>query len=397
MRRYKVLARAPRGLRLLVGAAVFYPGQAALGLVVLLSVHRATGSFASAGVAGAADTIAFSISSIVQGRWIDRRGTRTLLWMTFGCALAVAGISVALTVDAPGPVLIGLAGAVGGSVPAAGASQRAVWSSVLDDPDQRATAFAFQSLAQDAGFMTGPAALGALATAVSPALALGCCASLIAAGAVTVATVSSPGTPARPEFVVPGRSIVVVLAPIAATLAAVGVGVGAIDVSTAAFATEHHDPQLAGVLLAALAAGSLVGGVAYGARSWRSPLPARLLVGTLALAALTLTPIAAPGIALAVPALLLAGIPFAPTLTTTYLLAAERAPADRQTETYALLSMALNAGAALGGALGGQLVAGRSARPGFLLAASSPLLGAAILIVPALAATARTPRSGRSR
>jgi MFS family permease len=379
MRRYRALAHAPHGPRLLVGAAVFYPGQAALGLVLLLALHRATGSFAAAGAAGAADTLGFSVSSLVQGRWIDRRGPRVLMAMTVTCALAITAINLALITGAGTPVLVGLAAAVGASIPAAGPSLRTVWSSLVHDPDQRATAFAYQSLAQDAGFVVGPAALGALAVSVSPALALSGCAVLIAAGAVTVATVPSPAAAARPPASSSERSVVVALAPLAAALATVGVTLGAIDVSIAAFATEHGSQQLAGVLLAAFSVGSIVGGFAYGGRSWRSGLPVRLLGCMLALAVLTLAPVASPGIALGAFALALAGVPLAATLTTAYLLAGERAPTGRQTEAYALLSLTSNGGAALGGALGGLLVASGSARPGFLLGALTPLLGVTIL------------------
>lgn len=383
VRRYLMLARAPHGPRMLAGAAVFYPGQAALGLVLLLSLHRATGSFASAGAAGGAETIAFSLSSIVQGRWLDRQGPRVLVPVAVACVLAIAAIDVALVAGAGTSVLVGLSAAVGGSIPAAGASLRTLWSSLLDDPDQRATAFAYQSLAQDAGFVIGPAALGALTTAVSPTLGLSSCAALIAAGAVTVAIVPSPARATRPPAGASERSIVVALGALAATLAAVGVTLGAVDVSTAAFATDHHSQQLAGVMLAAFSVGSVAGGVAYGARSWRSGLHIRLLACTLALAMLTLAPVAAPSTALLAPALVLAGAPLAATLTTAYLLAAERAPAGRQTEAYALLSLTLNGGSALGSALGGQLVAGGSAGPGFLLGVASPLLGATIILLPA--------------
>lgn len=382
MRRYRALARAPHGPRLLLGAAVFYPGQAALGLVLLLALHHATGSFASAGVAAAANTFAFSVSSLVQGRLIDRRGTRVLVPVIIACALAIAAIDVALSADASTPVLVLLGGVIGASLPAAGASQRTVWSSLLDDPDERATAFAYQSLAQDAGFVIGPAALGALATTVSPVLALSCCGVLIAAGGATVASVAAPADPGQPSAAASRRSPLRAVARLAAVLSTVGVALGALDVSIAAFATELHRQELAGVLLAAFSVGSLVGGAVYGARSWRSGLHVRLLGCTLALGVLALAPAVAQSIPLGAGALVLAGVPLAATLTTAYLLAADRAPAGRQTEAYALLALTLNGGAALGGALGGQLVAAGSARPGFLLAVASPLLGAALVALP---------------
>jgi MFS family permease len=392
MRRYRALLRAPYGPRLLAGAAVLYPGQAALGIVTLLALHHATGSFASAGAAGAADTLAFSASSLLQGRLIDRRGTRALVPMTVACALAVAALATAVAAGTSAAVLIVLSGVVGASIPVAGASLRTVWSGLLDDVDERATAFAYQSLAQDAGFVIGPSALGALATTVSPVLALGCCGALVVAGTLTVATVPSPAVPARGRTGGSERSLLRSLAPIGLTLVSVGVALGAIDVSIAAFATDHHRQQLAGVLLAAFSAGSIVGGLAYGARSWRSRLDVRLLGCVIALAVLSFGPVAAPSIVVIAPALALAGAPLAATLTTAYLLAGELAPSGRGTEAFALLSLALNGGAAVGGALGGLLVAAGSARPGFVLAATSPLVGAAVLALPASVGAIRALR-----
>jgi MFS family permease len=397
MRRYRVLARAPYGPQMLTAAAVFYPGQAALGIVLLLTLHRVTGSFATAGVAGAADTLGFSLSSILQGRLLDRRGARILLPFAAASACAITAIDVALLTGASAPVLIALAGLVGATVPSAGASLRSVWSSLLEDRDERATAFAYQSLAQDTGFVIGPATFGALATITSPAWALSACSAMLLAGAVTVATLPIPPCATRTQTAASSqRSLARTLGPLAATLATVGVTLGAIDVSIAAFATEHHRQQLAGVLLATFSAGSVAGGLAYGARTWKAGLPTRLLGGALALALLSLAPVAAPSIAVAALALPLAGAPLAATLTTAFLLASELAPTERRTEAYAILSLTLNSGAALGGALGGQLVAAAGARPGFLLAVASPLLGAAILANPTLRSAMTVPRKDRS-
>lgn len=391
VRRYVVLVRAPHGLRLLVGTAVFELGQAALGLVLLLALHHRTGSFASAGAAIAAETVGFSLSALAQGRLIDQRGTRVILPITALYALAIAAMILALSADAPGGVLIALAGAVGASIPATGPALRAIWSSLLEDPDERSTAFAYQSLAQDAGYLLGPAAFGAVAVTVSPQVALACCWVLVAAGSLAAATVvAQPQSPAPPGAQT--RSLLRTLAPIAAVMAVLGIALNAIDVSTAAFATEHHHPQLAGVLLACFSFGSIAGALAYGARSWRSALHTRLLGCTAALGILALGPVAAPSIAVGAPAFVLAGLPIATALTTAFLLAAQSAPPDRQTEGYALLSLTVNAGAALGGVLAGQVVAHASARAGFLIVVAASLLATTLLAATTASSRLRPPR-----
>jgi MFS family permease len=331
VRRYAVLVRAPHGLRLVVGTAIFYPGQAALGLVVLLALHHATGTFASAGAAIAAETVGFSLSGLAQGRLIDRRGTVVIARMTAFCAVAVTAMIVALSSGARAAVLVALAAVVGASIPAVGPALRTVWSSLLDDPDERSTAFAYMSLAQDAGFVVGPAAFGAVAVTVSPEVALACCSALIGAGSLIAATVA---VRSRPVAAPSGRSgsLLRALATVAAVMAVLGVA-----------------------------------------------LRTRLFACSVALSILALGPVAAPSIALAAPICVLAGLPLGATITTAFLLASESAPTERQTESYALLSITLNGGAALGGVLAGQLVAHGSARSGFLLAVASGLFATAFL------------------
>jgi hypothetical protein len=81
------------------------------------------------------------------------------------------------------------------------------------------------------------------------------------------------------------------------------------------------------------------------------------------------------------------------TLTTAYLLASDFVPEDHTTVGFSLLTLALNAGAAAGYALGGQLAAHGSPADGFLLAAGAALLAA--FGAASLAGTA-APRGGGS-
>ena len=392
MRRYLVLFRVPHGQRLLAGGALVRPGLAALDLVVLLALHGVAGSFALGGAAVAVLTMTSSISTVAQGRVMDRLGIRRVLApMAAGLLVAIGALSAALAVHAPAVVLVVLAGAVGGLLPAAGAPLRTLWASLLEDPDEQATAFAYESLAQDVGFVAGPAALGAIAAALSPIGALAACGVLIAAGALIITTIPplhhSPDATAttrgrRPRIVRP-------LARAALALFAVGGALGAIDVSTPAFATQHGAPAASGVLLGAFSAGSAAGGLAYGVRTWRSAPASRLLACVLLLAALLLLPAAAPGLPLLALALVAAGVPLAASLTTAYVLANHHLPAARRTEAFAWLSLTLNAGAALGNAAAGTIATESAASHGFLFASACATGGAAILAASTVARRVR--------
>ena len=57
-------------------------------------------------------------------------------------------------------------------------------------------------------------------------------------------------------------------------LLAFGVAVGIVQVAVPAFADAHGSAATGGLLLAALSAGNLTGGLVYGARSWPGSPPA---------------------------------------------------------------------------------------------------------------------------
>lgn len=384
MRRYLILLRAPHGRRLLAAGALVRPGQAAQDLVVLLALHASTGSFAVGGAAVAALTVTSSISTVWQGRLMDRLGARqVLLPMAAGLLAATAALGAALATHAAADVLVVLAAALGGVLPAVGPPLRTLWASLLPDPGDQSTAFAYESLAQDVGYVAGPAALGAVAAALSPIGALAASGVLIAAGALTLSTIpptrqppdAGPATPG-PK---PGPGVLRSLARAALAMFAVGGALGAIDVSTPAFATQHGAPAISGLLLGAFSVGSAAGGLLYGARTWHSAPASRLRACVVVLALLLLLPAVSPSLPLLALALIASGVPLAAGLTTAYLVANDDVPAARRTEAFAWLSLTLNAGAALGNAAGGTIAAHGGARHGFLLASACALGGAVVL------------------
>jgi MFS family permease len=392
MRRYLALARVPFGRRLLVGSLLVAPGLAAIDLVILLALHHVTGSFGPGSVAVAAGTIAFSLSTIVQGRLIDRVGIRRVLVpAALALATATSALAVAVALDATPVVLIALSTVLGLSQPATGPAARTAWIRAAADADTRATALSYCSVTQDVGFIAGPALFGLVATAATPVISLACCGILIAAGALAIGSSAAPSTRTESRVATGASDLLRSVAPLAAVMVAVGVALGAVDVSAPAFATQHGQPSLSGVLLAAFSLGSLLGGLFYGARSWNTSPTRRLLACATACGAFLVLPALAPAPAAAAVGLLIAGAPTGVTLTTAYLLAGDLVPDDRASVGFALLTLALNAGAAAGYALGGQLAAHGSAANGFLLGAGAGILAA---IAAATSAVAAHPAAG---
>jgi len=383
VRRYLRLWTAPDGPRLIAGAILLAPGQAAIDLVLLLALHHSTGSFTPGGIAVAVFTLTNSGANLAQSRMVDRVGA---LWPLAVCAVgmlgAAGGASAALAAGAPVWVVVVLSGVLGTLQPATGASLRTLWSARLPDPDDRVAGFAFVSFAQEVGYLAGPAAFGALATLVSPTAGLLACVASVCAGTLIVASVGGAGRedPGHGGGEAPGaRTGLGGLVPVCAAIAWLGLGLGAFDVSVPAFAVQHGAPSLGGVLLGAGSAGGLVGGALYGSRRWRVGVRVRLAACGALSAAVLLAPAAVDVLGLMAAVLFLACAPMSATLTSSYLFADERAPAARSTEAFALVALALNAGVAVGNAAAGRLVAHGGARHGFLLA-SGALIGCALTV-----------------
>ncbi|MDX3579340.1 MFS transporter, partial [Streptomyces sp. FL07-04A] len=181
--------------------------------------------------------------------------------------------------------------------------------------------------------------------------------------------------------------------PVAA-VAGVGLALGVVDLLVVAFSERHgHGSGGAAVawVLAALSAGSAVGGLLNGAVSWRTPAPGRLPWLTAGLGAALCGAALAPGLGALAAAVAIAGFFVSPVLTTAYLVADEVAAPEARVRAGAWINTAVNAGCTAGTAVAGAL-AGRLA-----VGACFALTGAAVLATAALVAGASgrgTPGKG---
>jgi predicted MFS family arabinose efflux permease len=169
------------------------------------------------------------------------------------------------------------------------------------------------------------------------------------------------------------RTLVLAMVP-------VGFAFGSLEVALPAFADEHGHRELAGVLLAFWSVGSAAGGLVYGARARRSPLPS-VHVRMAVLLPIGLAPLALAGslpvmAVLAVPA----GAFIAPLIATRNELAGYVAPAGSETEAFTWPLTALVAGVSLGAASAGSLVDATSWRVPLVVATCTAALGAALAV-----------------
>ncbi|HEX2104439.1 MAG TPA: MFS transporter [Solirubrobacteraceae bacterium] len=382
-RRYRELLAIPgaRGPVIASVAGSMPIGMYTFGIVLL--VRDATGSFAAAGRIAGAFGLANALGAVLQGRLMDRLGQRRVLRAVAAAHLiAVAGLVLAATERAPAWLLMLCALAGGGSLPQVPAAMRSLWSALVEDEQRRQTAYALVTIVFEVSVVTAPVLVAALSALASPAVAM-----LAAVGLATAGALGFAGTPASRGW----RGAlhpVGWLGPLAAAgvrtlfavLAGFGTAIGVLQVAMPAFAAGRWSAEAGGYFLAALSAGSLCGGLVYGARSWPGAPAARvagLVLGVGAGCALVAAADTTVPMALAMVAL---GFLLAPTVTACSALLDVVAPPGTMTEAFAVLVMGIVAGTAAGNALGGALVEAGSYRAAALAAAAVAALGAAVAL-----------------
>jgi MFS family permease len=381
----RVLAR-PGALRFSSAGLVARLPIAMTGLGIVLLVQAGTGSYAVAGGVSAAFMVANAVMAILQGRLIDTLGQSLVLTI----ASTVYGTSIGLlvwSVQGDWPIAISyVSSAVGGAVmPAIGSCVRARWSHVLDSQAEVQTAYALESVIDEAIFMIGPILVTVLATTVDPAFGLGAAAVVGLVGGLAFASQRSTEPPPHPHdrtsgprAPMPWRTVL----PLAVVFAGLGVLFGAAEVTTVAFSDERGAKAYTGVLLALWALGSLLAGVVTGAMTWKQGPGFRVRLGALGMTA-AMAPLPLVDSMPVMGALLLVGgVAIAPTLIAGLTLTERTVSPSRLTEGMAIMHTGLVAGVAPGAAVSGYVIdqAGASAAYVVCVVAGAAALVAAQLL-----------------
>jgi MFS family permease len=360
------------------------------GLGIVLLVQAQSGSYGVAGAVSAAYMVANAIAAILLGTLVDRLGqgrVLSVLAVLFGASVVL--LVAAVELEWPRVAAYLFAAAAGACLPPVGSCVRARWAHVLERGPQLQTAFALESVVDEAVFMLGPIIVTVLATAIDPVLGLGVAGAAGSLGALAFAAQRRTEPPAHPHHrstgvrraPMPWRCVV----PLAVVSAALGVLFGAAEVTTVAFADEQGHKAWSGALLAVWALGSLSAGLVTGALTFRRSTATRVRIGAAAMA-LAMAPLALVGtIPLMAVVLLVGGVAIAPTMVASFSLLQESVPASRLTEGMAYLQTGLVAGVAPGAALSGAVVDHAGASPAYLVS-----LGAGVLAALAAQALPRT-------
>ncbi|WP_329539963.1 MFS transporter [Streptomyces sp. NBC_01358] len=399
---YAAVLRTPHAARPFAAACLGRLSYGVAPLSLLLALKDATGSYSVAGGAMALFGVASVSLSPARAALIDRYGPRRVLPPMAGLYAALLAVIALATWNPGAPALLlgGLATAAGTCTPPLGPVMRALWSSLVPDRELLQRAYSLDGVAEELMYVTAPLLVGIVVTFTVPAAGVLAGAVLVFVGAS--ALVSSPAVsrtrkarpvtdaPAVPRLRLHG---IVALRHAVLVTAAVGLCLGALDLLVVAFTERLHQAAAVSWVLAALSAGSAVGGLAYGAVRWKSSSGVRLPVVAAALGAALMVAGVSPHLYVLVAAAAVAGLFVTPALTTAYLIADESVDADRRTQAGAWVNTAFNAGSSGGTAAVGLLVDRLPLALCFALAAAPALVCAAAV---AYAGARRSRTTGTS-
>jgi len=390
--RYQTLLSAPGVLLIVPAGIIGRVPSTMLELALPLAVVGRTGSWVSAGIVTAAYTIAGAVLGPVRGRLVDRAGAPVILLATgWGQALALGGMLLILALRSNLIWLSGVAFIAGALTPPIGPIMRVLWSR-LERPDLREAAFAFESITIDILYIVGPM-LVAVLIAVAPLDVCLIAAAVLAALGPSLLAVAPGASSARTEArsthwlgaLRSGavRRMLPISFFVSGSFTATGLGI-------IAFSSAHHAKAMAGILIAAMSVGSIVGGLYWGSRRQPGTLRQQLTALLLALTAGMVLLIFSGSILLFGILSALVGLALAPAITAMYSLMDVVAPRHEMTESFAWLGTSGNAGGAAAVAVAGLFVTRLHHTGGFAVAA---LLVGAGAVLCALLAPATQPHA----
>ena len=358
--RYGALLRVREMRRTIVASMIGRLPIGITGLALLLLVQTATDSYAKGGAATASYVIGLASVAPALGRLIDRTGPRlTLLACSIAFPAALLGVVTAVQAHAHPLLVLALAAAAGAAFPPITVCMRTYFKQRLSDDTLLATAYSLESVLIELIFIVGPMLVALFVALASPAAAV-----IFAAACGCIGTLLFLRSPPLRAWHIQARAAHSLLGPLAEPGFVPLVGVilcysmafGLLEIGMTAYATESGRPALAGVLLGLMSAGSALGGIAYGSRSWHLPLMRQF--------ALMLGLMGAGLFVLALPWApwpfafwsLFAGVVMAPALIIQSMLVAKTARPEHTTEAFTWSASALLCGVGIGVAAGGALL-----------------------------------------
>ncbi|HVB27664.1 MAG TPA: MFS transporter, partial [Mycobacteriales bacterium] len=371
--RYREVLREPAVGWLLGSSLIGRLPTGMTALAVVLAVTAGTGSYARAGLVSGTFVAGSGLAGPALGRAVDRVGRRRIL-LTCAAIFAVGLVGLALVVNEPLWLTLPVAFACGLAQPPLAVAVRSLWPELLEGP-RLATMYALEATLQELVFIVGPALVAVLAAALGARITLGATGLLTVVG--VAALVVSPAVRHRPGSSPAVRGLGAMRSKVLRRLALSGlflIGAFAMtEVAVVAFVSGRHATAGAGVVLAVWSAGSLLGGLLFGAagEAYRTrPVAGMLLAVAASLGVLAV----APGRFVLAVLLLAGGTTIAPAIAR---LNARVGEVGAGAEAFGWMTTGFLCGASAGSGLGGALVDTVGPRAVFLVAAGAVVCAAA--------------------
>ncbi len=275
-------------------------------------------------------------------------------------------------------VLVGLAGLAGALVPSIAPTVRALLNEIIHEPRVRESAYSLEAVVQEIIWILGPFVVALIVAVTTPSAALLLNAAICVTGTVSfvrspaAARAPVPSEHRDPGAVLSSRPLRALLGPIAL----MGFSLGAIEVGLPSLALHAGSRADSGILLALWSVGSMLGGLWFGSRMWRSPLPVRYRNLLVAAVALTAPLIVARSIPVGALCAVLAGLAIAPLFSCQYAMVARTVTEGNETEAFTWVASALVSGIAAGSAAAGAVISSGGVAAPFVLGSLATVLAA---------------------
>lgn len=335
-------------------------------LAILLLGRYASGDLVVGSTAAGVFVLANAVGAVAQGWLIDGYGPSRVLPPV--ATIHAAGL-VAMAMAAPHRVLFAVCAAPAGlCLPQLSASVRGMWARELTGSDQLTVAFAMETVTIEVVSIAGPLLVG-LAYLVDPKFAVLASAVLALTGSLGFAAsrparrMRAGSRPARPLAGIRSRAVITCL--LVSLL--VGVVVGSTEVALAAYSAHRVSTASVGIYLALFAGGSVLGGLAYGARPINAPRSTQLTMLLIVAGAGFGLIVGWPQPVLVGVATFLVGGTAAPMYTILSLVLTALGGADKAAGIYTMFVTSLLAGSAAGTAVAGVFADDLDGTAGFLV------------------------------
>ena len=352
--------------------------EAARVAMVLLVLAR-TDSPALAGTVVGALTLPALVTGPLLGAWLDRTPRRRSVFVANQLLLlgALVGL-LAVTGRAPSYVVVLLGLLAGLTAPVLTGGFTGLIPPLVPVPLLR-QAYGAEATSYNVAGVAGPALAGALTAVAGADVAVGVTAALSLLALLAVIRVPMPAPvvdPDRPGLLRTVATGVRLLATVPALRAVTVVttvsftGIGALPVVLPLLAVElGQDAAAGGAFFSAFALGALGGSLAMASRAPKTGPMRMAFLGTAGLGLAFAAVAAAPGFAVALVLIVIAGALEGPVLASTLAVRAAHSPADMQTQVVMTAASLKFGGFAVGSALAGLVVATEGVRAGLLLLA----------------------------